>query len=76
MCCRLETNDDQTDMYLMTMGILAVRSCLTPLFLADGSIALSIQGPWFSVPGVSNLCCHCSIEAKNTQDVPTRASVE
>jgi len=23
VCCRLETNDDQTDMYLMTMGILA-----------------------------------------------------
>lgn len=77
VCCRLETKDDQTNMYLMTMGILAVRrALLTSFFLTNSGTALSIQRHWISMPGVGNICCHRSNEAKNTQDIPTCTSIE
>ena len=78
ICCRIETKDNISHLYLLTMGVLAVRPycCTTHRFGADSFLAVPISWHRFTYFRCRLASCHCSYKAKNLSHISPCPSFE
>lgn len=50
ICCRLETKDGQTKLYLMTMGVLAVSTIVSTVFKIESNAMEALPGSTVRFP--------------------------
>ena len=73
VCCRLETKEGRTSLYLMTMGILAVRLFNAHANFLSHHVAVSLEGSW-----LSKLRTHlegCLFTCEDRSSLPSRSGL-
>ena len=78
ICCRLETTDGSTKLYLMTMGVLAVchQTLVSANEPSDNQTALSLAGTWLSEPAADHHRRQCPPETEDRLHIPSRPSLQ
>ena len=76
ICCRIETKDNTSHLYLLTMGVLAVRPdcCSAHGFGADSFLAISISWHRFIYLRCHLASCCYSYETQNLSHISPRPS--
>jgi len=76
ICCRLENKDGKQLLYLMTMGILAVRFQFVAPFFTQVLIQFTaIPLKKLGYPNLGINLCH-SLQVKDRQDILTCAGIQ